>query len=89
MSRSLSSGVSPSDEVRALMRAQEELYEMLGIKLEELPAVRKRSMSVSDVTTPPPYQETMPRPRRNSEVTSPAAARSASWHDHVSLNRNV
>ena len=86
---SRSSGVSPNDEVRALMRAQEELYEMLGIKWEELPAVRKRSMSVSDVTTPPPYQETMPRPRRNSEVTSPAAARSASWHDHVSLNLKV
>lgn len=66
------------------MRAQEELYEMLGIKLEELPAVRKRSMSVSDVMTPPPYQETMPRPRRNSEIASPDVGRSAAWHDHVS-----
>ncbi|KAI0089428.1 hypothetical protein BDY19DRAFT_103179 [Irpex rosettiformis] len=82
MSRGLSSGVSPDEEVRALMRAQEELYEMLGIKLEELPTVRKRSMSVSDVATPPPYQETMPLPRRNSEVVSPSAARSSSWHEH-------
>ena len=82
--RTMSSAVSPDDEVRALMRAQEELYEMLGIKLEELPIVRKRCMSVSDIASPPPYQENMPRPRRNSEVASPNMGRSEAWHEHVS-----
>jgi hypothetical protein len=59
---------------------------MLGIKLEELPVARKRSMSVSDVASPPPYQEDMPRPRRNSEVVSPQIARSDAWHEHVSIH---
>ncbi|KAI0342545.1 hypothetical protein BDW22DRAFT_212744 [Trametopsis cervina] len=77
---SIGSGRSTDDNVRAMIRAQEELYEMLGIKLDDTPTARKRSMSVSDALYPPPYQ--WDRPRRNSDCISPAIVRSAAWHDH-------
>ena len=73
-----------NSEIRAMIQAQEELYEMLGIPVEDLrsaasSACKRRSMSVPAVS---PTALVNSRPRRNSEVLVSAARNSDMWRHH-------
>lgn len=80
----MGSSATPNSEIHAMMRAQDELYEILGITADELrgqhSAGRQRSWSMAAVSSQ--SRDSTVSTRRNSEVLSPSARKSEAWHHH-------
>ncbi|KAG5219834.1 alpha beta-hydrolase [Salix suchowensis] len=86
-----SNGVTPTSETRALVRAQEELYDMLGITLRETHTALRRSHSVSD--RPPDFNISTLYPsgdsrQRYSDASSGGpGTRRSSMPNHTGLHQ--
>ncbi|KAF9491527.1 hypothetical protein BDN71DRAFT_1510293 [Pleurotus eryngii] len=90
-STAYSNGVTPTSETRALVRAQEELYDMLGITLRETHTALRRSHSVSD--RPPDFNISTLYPsgdsrQRYSDASSGGpGTRRSSMPNHTGLHQ--
>ncbi|KAH9854577.1 hypothetical protein C2E23DRAFT_817058 [Lenzites betulinus] len=69
---------SPTSEMRAMVQAQKELCEMLGISLEDLKAPHQpsRRQSMSALPAPKSPASAAPTTRRNSDIITPNHQRS-------------